>query len=201
MSLTVFLLVVTAYFIGSVPFALILARRLGTGDLRRIGSGNLGAANVLRTSGVRAGVTVMLLDIAKGAGSVMLVQRFDTGAAAAAGLAALVGHVFPVWLRFRGGQGVATACGVFSILTPLAAGPALAVFLSAVWMTRYISVGSILASVALPPIAYATGSPAPVLAAALVASTLILIRHRTNLARVLAGTEQRIGLRLMSREP
>jgi acyl phosphate:glycerol-3-phosphate acyltransferase len=201
MSLTVFLLVVTAYFIGSVPFALILARRLGTGDLRRIGSGNLGAANVLRTSGVRAGVTVMLLDIAKGAGSVMLVQRFDTGAAAAAGLAAIVGHVFPVWLRFRGGKGVATACGVFSILTPLAAGPALAVFLSAVWMTRYISVGSILASVALPPIAYATGSPAPVLAAALVASTLILIRHRTNLARVLAGTEQRIGLRLMSREP
>jgi acyl phosphate:glycerol-3-phosphate acyltransferase len=201
MSLTVFLLVVTAYFIGSVPFALILARRLGTGDLRRIGSGNPGAANVLRTSGVRAGVTVMLLDIAKGAGSVMLVQRFDTGAAAAAGLAAIVGHVFPVWLRFRGGKGVATACGVFSILTPLAAGPALAVFLSAVWMTRYISVGSILASVALPPIAYATGSPAPVLAAALVASTLILIRHRTNLARVLAGTEQRIGLRLMSREP
>ena len=202
MSLTVLLLVVTAYLIGSVPFALILARRLGTGDLRRVGSGNLGAANVLRASGVRAGVTVMLLDIAKGAGSVMLVQRFDTGAVtAAAGLAAIAGHVFPVWLRFRGGKGVATACGVFSILTPLAVGPALAVFLSAVWMTRYISVGSILASVALPPIAYATGSPAPVLAAAVAASTLILIRHRTNLARVLAGTEQRIGLRLMSREP
>jgi acyl phosphate:glycerol-3-phosphate acyltransferase len=202
MSLTVLLLVVTAYLIGSVPFALILARRLGTRDLRRIGSGNLGAANVLRTSGVRAGVTVMLLDIAKGAGSVMLVQRFDPGAVtAAAGLAAIAGHVFPVWLRFRGGKGVATACGVFSILTPLAVGPTLAVFLSAVWMTRYISVGSILASVALPPIAYATGSPAPVLAAAVAASTLILIRHRTNLARVLAGTEQRIGLRLMSREP
>jgi glycerol-3-phosphate acyltransferase PlsY len=127
MSLTVLLLVVTAYLIGSVPFALILARRLGTGDLRRIGSGNLGAANVLRTSGVRAGVTVMLLDIAKGVGSVMLVQRFDVGAVtAAAGLAAIVGHVFPVWLRFRGGKGVATACGVFSILTPLAVGPALA---------------------------------------------------------------------------
>ena len=202
MSLTVVLLVATAYLIGSVPFALILARRLGTGDLRRIGSGNLGAANVLRTSGVRAGVTVMLLDIAKGAGSVILVQRFDAGAVtAAAGLAAIAGHVFPVWLRFRGGKGVATACGVFSILTPLAVGPALAVFLSAVWMTRYISVGSILASVALPPIAYATGSPAPVLAAAVASSTLILIRHRTNLARVLAGTEQRIGLRLMSREP
>jgi glycerol-3-phosphate acyltransferase PlsY len=202
MSLTVLLLVMTAYLIGSVPFALILARRFGAGDLRRIGSGNLGAANVLRTSGVRAGVTVMLLDMAKGAGSVMLVQRFDPGVVtAAAGLAAIVGHVFPVWLRFRGGKGVATACGVFSVLTPLAVGPALAVFLAAVWITRYISVGSILASVALPPIAYATGSPAPVPAVAFVASMLIVVRHRTNLARVLAGTEQRIGLRLMSREP
>jgi acyl phosphate:glycerol-3-phosphate acyltransferase len=199
---TVFALVLLAYLIGSIPFALILARRLGTTDLRRIGSGNLGAANVLRTAGVRAGVTVMLLDMAKGAGSVMLVQRFDLGAVtAAAGLAAIVGHVFPVWLRFRGGKGVATACGVFSVLTPLAVGPALAVFLSAVWITRYISVGSILASVALPPIAYATGSPAPVQAAALAASLIIIVRHRTNLARVLAGTEQRIGLRLMSREP
>jgi acyl phosphate:glycerol-3-phosphate acyltransferase len=201
MSLTV-LLVVTAYLIGSVPFALILARRLGTADLRRIGSGNPGAANVLRTSGVRAGVTVMLLDAAKGAGSVILAQRFDAGSlTAAAGLAAIIGHVFPVWLRFRGGKGVATACGVFSVLTPLAIGPSLAVFLSAVWISRYISFGSILASVALPPIAYATGSPAPVLAAAVTASTLILIRHRTNLARVLAGTEQRVGLRLLSREP
>ena len=196
------LVVFAGYLIGSVPFALILARRLGVGDLRRIGSGNLGAANVLRTSGVRAGVTVMLLDMAKGAGSVLLAQRFDSGAVtAAAGLAAIVGHVFPVWLRFRGGKGVATACGVFSLLTPLAVGPTLAVFLGAVWVTRYISVGSILASVALPPIAYATGSPAPVLAVGVAAAILIVIRHRTNLARVLAGTEQRVGLRLMSREP
>jgi glycerol-3-phosphate acyltransferase PlsY len=201
MSVTVFV-VVAGYLIGSVPFALILARRFGSGDLRRIGSGNVGAANVLRTAGVRAGVTVMLLDMAKGAGSVMLAQRFDGGAVtAAAGLAAIVGHVFPIWLRFRGGKGVATACGVFSLLTPMAVGPALAVFLGAVWATRYISVGSILASVALPPIAYATGSPAPVLAVAVAASILIVVRHRTNLGRVLAGTEQRVGLRLMSREP
>lgn len=196
------LVVIAGYLIGSMPFALILARRLGIGDLRRIGSGNLGAANVLRSSGVRAGVAVMLLDMAKGAGSVLLAQRVDGGAVtAAAGLAAIVGHVFPVWLRFRGGKGVATACGVFSLLTPLAVGPTLAVFLGAVWGTRYISVGSILASVALPPIAYATGSPAPVLAVAVAAAILIVIRHRTNLARVLAGTEQRVGLRLMSREP
>jgi glycerol-3-phosphate acyltransferase PlsY len=135
--------------------------------------------------------------MAKGAASVMLVQRFDAGGAtAAAGLAAIVGHIFPVWLRFRGGKGVATAAGVFSILTPVAVAPALAVFVAAVWITRYISVGSILASVALPPIAYALGSPAPVLGAALLTSMLILIRHRTNLTRVRAGTEQRIGLRL-----
>ena len=196
MSLTI-VLIAAAYLIGSVPFSLILARRFGTRDLRRIGSGNLGAANVLRTSGVRAGVTVMLLDMAKGAGSVMLVQRFDGGAVtAAAGAAAILGHVFPVWLHFRGGKGVATACGVFSVLTPIAIAPALAVFVLGVWITRYISMGSILASVALPPIAYATGSPTPVLAVALIASMLIVLRHRTNLLRVRAGTEQRIGLRL-----
>jgi glycerol-3-phosphate acyltransferase PlsY len=198
--MTVALLIATAYLIGSVPFALILARRLGTRDLRRIGSGNLGAANVLRTAGVRAGVTVLLLDMAKGAASVMLVQRFDGGGAtAAAGLAAILGHIFPVWLRFRGGKGVATAAGVFSVLTPFAVAPVVAVFVASVWITRYISVGSIVASVALPPIAYATGSPAPVLTVALLTSTLIVIRHRTNLTRVRTGTEQRIGLRL-SRE-
>jgi glycerol-3-phosphate acyltransferase PlsY len=191
------LVVFSAYLIGSIPFALILARRIGAPDLRRIGSGNLGAANVLRTSGVRAGVTVMLLDMAKGAGSVLLALRFDGGgASAAAGLAAILGHVFPIWLRFRGGKGVATACGVFSVLTPLAVAPTLAIFIAAVWATRYISVGSMAASVALPPIAYVTGSPAPVLGAALIASMLIILRHRTNLSRVYSGTEQRIGLRL-----
>jgi glycerol-3-phosphate acyltransferase PlsY len=145
-------------------------------------------------------VTVLLLDMAKGAASVMLVQRFDGGGAtAAAGLAAILGHIFPVWLRFRGGKGVATAAGVFSVLTPFAVAPVVAVFVASVWITRYISVGSIVASVALPPIAYATGSPAPVLTVALLTSTLIVIRHRTNLTRVRTGTEQRIGLRL-SRE-
>jgi glycerol-3-phosphate acyltransferase PlsY len=190
------LVVFAAYLIGSIPFALLLARRFGAPDLRRIGSGNLGAANVLRTSGIKAGITVMLLDMAKGAGSVMLALRFDGGAASAAGLAAILGHVFPIWLRFRGGKGVATACGVFSVLTPLAVAPALAIFIAAVWVTRYVSVGSMLASVALPPIAYVTGSPAPVLGVALITSMLIVLRHRTNFSRVRAGTEQRIGLRL-----
>src|SRR6185312_16569438 len=100
--------VLVAYLIGSVPFALLLSRRWGARDLRRIGSGNLGAANVLRASGVTAGVLVAMLDILKGAVSVMLAQRLsgDTVGSAAAGVAAIVGHVYPVWLRFRGGKGV-----------------------------------------------------------------------------------------------
>src|ERR1051325_4195196 len=113
---------VSAYLIGSIPFALLLARRWGKTDLRQVGSGNLGAANVLRASGIRAGVVVAVLDIAKGDASVALALRVAGGpiAPVAAGFAAVVGHIYPVWLKFRAGKGVATACGVFSVLTPLA---------------------------------------------------------------------------------
>src|SRR5436190_12273065 len=189
--------IAAAYLIGSVPFALLLTRRWSAVDLRSIGSGNLGAANVMRASGVAAGVLVAALDAAKGAVSVALAARLsaDAAAPAAAGLAAIVGHVYPVWLRFRGGKGVATACGVFSILTPAAIPPALAIFVVAVWTTKYVSLGSMLASAALPPIAYALGSPAPAVSAAFAASIIILFRHRTNLMRVRAGTERRIGVR------
>src|SRR5476651_412105 len=139
--------ILAAYCIGSVPFALLLARRWGGADLRRVGSGNLGAANVLRASGVTAGVLVAVLDIGKGAASVVLASRLSPGSAttAAAGMAAVVGHIYPVWLRFRGGKGVATACGVFAVLTPVALPPALAIFLATVWLTKYISFGSVLA--------------------------------------------------------
>jgi glycerol-3-phosphate acyltransferase PlsY len=111
-------------------------------------------------------------------------------------MAAIVGHVYPVWLQFRGGKGVATACGVFAVLTPAAALPALAVFVSTVWITKYVSLASVLASVALPPIAYATGSPLPVVAVACAACGLILFRHRSNVARLRTGTERRFGARV-----
>jgi glycerol-3-phosphate acyltransferase PlsY len=188
--------VLAAYFIGSIPFALILTRRWGA-DLRQVGSGNLGAANVMRASGVGAGVLVAALDIAKGAASVWMAERVGGDAAlpAAAGLAAIVGHVYPVWLRFRGGKGVATACGVFSILTPLAVPPALAIFAAVVWLTQYVSLGSVLASMAVPPIAYALGSPAPGVMAAAAASALIVFRHRSNVSRMWMGTERRVGAR------
>ena len=188
--------IVAAYLIGSIPFALLLARRWGTADLRSIGSGNLGAANVMRASGVKAGILVAVLDIAKGAASVALAERLSPdAAAAAAGLAAIVGHIYPIWLRFRGGKGVATACGVFSVLTPAAVPPALLIFVGTVWLTKYISFGSLVATVALPPIAYATGSPAPVVAVAFAAAAIIVFRHRSNLARLRTGTERRIGAR------
>ena len=188
---------IVAYLIGYIPFALLLSRRWGGADLRRVGSGNLGAANVLRASGVKAGILVAVLDMTKGAAGVVLAERMGGGAAtaAAAGVAAIIGHIYPVWLRFRGGKGVATACGVFSVLTPAAVPPAFAIFVVAVWTTKYVSLGSMLASAALPPIAYALGSPAPAVSAAFVASVIILFRHRTNLMRVRAGTERRIGVR------
>ncbi len=184
-----------AYLLGSVPFALLLARGWGARDLHRLGSGNLGAANVLRTSGVTPGVIVALLDIAKGAVGVLLAERLSGGgpAPAMAGVAAVVGHVYPVWLKFRGGKGVATACGAFGVLAPLAAPMAFAIFIMTVWLTRYISLGSAAGSLALPPFAYATGSSADVVIAAASCASLILFRHRSNLLRVRLGTERRIG--------
>jgi glycerol-3-phosphate acyltransferase PlsY len=186
--------IVAAYCLGSIPFALLLAKRWGT-DLRGVGSGNLGATNVARASGIRAGLIVAFLDAGKGAASVILAARLsqNPSAPAIAGFAAVVGHVYPVWLRFRGGKGVATACGVFAVLTPLAVPPALAVFIAAVWLTRYVSAGSVLASLVLPTAAYATGSPAPAVIAAVASGALIIFRHRSNLARLRTGTERRLG--------
>jgi glycerol-3-phosphate acyltransferase PlsY len=192
------LVILAAYLLGSIPFAFLLARRWGARDLRLVGSGNIGAANVMRASGVTAGVMVALLDMAKGALSVWLAGRLsaDGAAPAAAGLAAIIGHIYPVWLRFRGGKGVATACGVFAVLTPLAVPPALATFAAVVWLTKYISLGSVFASLALPPVAYAIGSPPPAVAAAVASAALIIFRHRSNLARVWTGSERRIGVRV-----
>jgi glycerol-3-phosphate acyltransferase PlsY len=188
--------ILLAYLIGSIPFALLPARRAGA-DLRRIGSGNLGAANVMRASGVRAGVMVALLDVSKGAASVMLAQRLSASPTgiAIAGVAAVAGHIYPVWMRFRGGKGVATACGAFSVLTPAAVLPAFAIFIGTVALTKYVSAGSLLATLAVAPVAYALGSPAPSVVAALAVATLIVFRHRSNLGRLRAGTERRLGAR------
>jgi glycerol-3-phosphate acyltransferase PlsY len=185
------------YLLGSVPFAYLLARRRGI-DLRRVGSGNVGATNVLRTSGVAQGVLAMVLDAGKGALAVVVAGALATGpaTAVAAGLASVIGHIYPVWLRFRGGKGVATAAGVFAVLAPMALGVASVVFLFAVWTTRYISVGSMAGAVALAVAAAGTDVPAAVAVGGAVAALIIIHRHRGNLARLMSGTERRVGQRL-----
>src|SRR3954447_20720307 len=159
--------ILLGYAMGSVPFAFILARRAGI-DVRVAGSGNVGAANVLRTTGVPLGVVVMALDILKGAAAVLIASTVEGRASAmsAAGAAAIVGHIYPVWLRFHGGKGVAVAAGVFSLLAPIPTGGAALVFLAIVWLTRLVSLGSVAATVMLPPMAIAAGAPPQVLEAA-----------------------------------
>ena len=182
------------YAIGSVPFAFLLARRAGI-DVRVAGSGNVGAANVLRTSGLPLGVTVMALDITKGAAPVLAayVAAGTVPSMAAAGVAAVVGHVYPVWLRFHGGKGVAVAAGAFAVLAPLATIAATLVFVTAVGVTRVISLGSVAATLTLPPAAWLAGAPRSVLIAASGIATLILFRHRANVRRIARGTERRFG--------
>jgi acyl phosphate:glycerol-3-phosphate acyltransferase len=184
-----------AYLLGSIPFAYLLARRLGGVDLRATGSGNVGAANVLRTTGAAGAIAAMALDGSKGAAAVAVARMFVPGDAvpAAAGVAAILGHTFSVWLRFRGGKGVATACGVFAMLAPQATVIAAVFFTATVWLTRYVSLGSLIASVSLAPIAYAFNAPPPVVVAAALAAGIIVERHRANLTRLLSGTERRIG--------
>jgi acyl phosphate:glycerol-3-phosphate acyltransferase len=189
--------VLFGYFAGSVPFAFLLARRAGI-DVRIAGSGNVGAANVLRTTGAGRAIAVMLLDVAKGAMAVLFVNfaAGGVGIAALAGAAAIVGHIYPVWLKFHGGKGVAVAAGVFSVLSPVATGIAAALFLVTVWLTRYVSLGSIAATLALPPVAWWAGAPRAVVGAAAGAGALILFRHRANFRRLREGTERRMGSRV-----
>ncbi len=192
------LLLGVAYLLGSVPFAFLLARWAQGVDLRGAGSGNVGATNVLRTAGPRIAAAVVARDIMKGAAAVLIADRAAPGfaAPAAAGVVAIAGHVYPVWLRFRGGKGVATAFGVFGILAPLGAALCFACFVATVWATRYVSLGSIVATIALGPVAYLTRAPHPVVVAAVCTSALVLDRHRANLARLQAGTESRWGQRV-----
>jgi len=186
--------ILLGYAMGSVPFAFLLARRAGI-DVRVAGSGNVGAANVLRTTGLPLGVTVMMLDIGKGAASVLTAYAAagTVSSAAAAGAAAIVGHIYPVWLRFHGGKGVAVAAGVFAVLAPAATIAASAVFFATVGLSRLISLGSMAATVTLPSAAWLTGAPPAVVSAAFGSAALILFRHRANMRRIRGGTERRFG--------
>ena len=189
-------IVLAAYLLGSIPFSFLVARAFGVRDVRRVGSGNVGATNVMRSAGKIAGALALLLDLGKGAAATLSALRLAPGdpvIAALAALAAIAGHMFPIWLRFRGGKGVATGFGAFLPLAPRAAALAAIVFALTVAASRYVSVGSIAAALALIALAFAFGAPAPVVAAAAVTAALIVFRHRSNLQRLRQGTERRLG--------
>jgi glycerol-3-phosphate acyltransferase PlsY len=189
------LLLGAAYVLGSVPFAYLVARHLGGVDVRQVGSGNVGAANVLRATRPATAALATLLDFAKGAAAVWIAGLIGAPNEwrVAAGAAAIVGHVYPVWLRFRGGKGVATACGMFAVLAPRETAVAVAVFVLAVWRTRFVSLGSLAAAVTLPLAIWATRGPVPLLAGAGLVAAFIVFKHRSNIGRLWAGTERRLG--------
>ena len=191
------LLVAASYLAGAVPFAHLVARGFGGLDVRSAGSGNVGATNVLRIAGLPLAGLVLALDAGKGAAAVLAARAagVEEGGQAAAAAAAVAGHVWPVWLRFRGGKGVAVAGGAFAVLAPVATGMAAAVFVTVVMVSRYVSLGSLAAAAALPLLALAAGAPAGTLAAAAGVAGLILARHRANLGRLRSGTESRLAWR------
>jgi len=189
------LAVLAAYLLGAIPFGWLLGRLAGGLDVRRVGSGNIGATNVARSLGPWAGILTLALDVGKGAAAVWGAGRItgQPGVAVAAGLAAVAGHVFPVYLRFKGGKGVATGLGAFLVLAPGATLGAGALFLVAVAMTRRVSAGSVLAAASLPVILLVCRAAPNLILAGLASSLLILFRHAENIRRLFSGSEPRIG--------
>ena len=196
------LLIVGSYLLGSISFSLVAVYLLKHSDLRRIGSGNAGATNVLRAAGRWPALVVLALDIAKGIVPVRIARALGAPAeiAAAAALAVVLGHVFPLFFGFRGGKGVATGFGALLQLFPLPGVAALVIFLALVLFTRYVSLGSIVAAASLPLAAWLFGragwAPAPsaaVLALATAAVAVVVLRHSGNISRLLAGAERRLG--------
>jgi glycerol-3-phosphate acyltransferase PlsY len=218
--LTPLLATVVAYLLGSIPFGYLIVRATEGADVRRTGSGGTGATNVSRIAGKAAGALTLALDALKGAAAVAIAKvvlglpvfALSTSArapndstfgssywwVAAAGIAVIVGHIFPIWLRFRGGKGVATGVGVFLILAPLAVALAAVIFALVVWRTRYVSLGSILAAVSIPLfllIQHAfIGTVemfAPVMSAAIAGAALIVFAHRENIRRLMNRSESK----------
>jgi len=196
------LLPLAGYLLGSIPFGYLIVRFTKGTDVRGAGSGNIGATNVNRVAGAGAAAATLLLDMAKGYCAVWLAERVsggEIGWMALSGLAAVAGHLFPVWLRFRGGKGVATAVGVFVPLCWMGVAAAAVVWLVVVSIWRYVSLASVVAAAALPLAMYFLYAPgtrhAPPLTVSFstaMVAILIIIKHRDNIGRLLAGTESRL---------
>jgi glycerol-3-phosphate acyltransferase PlsY len=199
------LVILIAYLLGSIPFGYLIVRAKEGSDIRRTGSGGTGATNVSRRAGKAAGILTLFLDALKGAMAALfaiwIFQPPRDGVSwwtAGAAIAVLLGHIFPVWLRFRGGKGVATAVGVFLVLSPAAVAVALVIFISIVFLTRYVSLGSIIAALTIPLLIWLQHvfirpiqAPAPLLTAALLGALLIVFAHRENIVRLVQGKENK----------
>ena len=183
--------ILVGYAVGSLPIGYLVAQRAGGIDLRLVGSGNVGATNVYRSTNLAAAIAVMIADMGKGAAAVLLAG--GGASAVAAGVAAVIGHVYPVWLRFRGGKGVATASGVFAVLAPLPTIAAAVAFAITVARWRFVSLGSIVATILLPIVEWIMPGRRAVDIGATIVAALILFRHRGNMARLLSRTERVIG--------
>jgi glycerol-3-phosphate acyltransferase PlsY len=202
-SPVLWLLVLLGYFLGSIPFGYLLVRLHSGRDVRFLGSGNIGATNVARTAGWVPGVATLIFDAGKGFGAVWLAGHFSGESIrfmTYAGLAAILGHLFPLWLRFSGGKGVATATGAFLGISWQAVVVAGAVFLIVVLFWRYVSLASVSAAAALPLLVYVLyapghAPPAVVSASTLLASVLVIVKHQENLKRLMAGKEPRFEFR------
>jgi acyl phosphate:glycerol-3-phosphate acyltransferase len=195
-----------AYLIGSIPFGYLIVKLASGDDIRQVGSGGTGATNVSRKAGKAAGIATLVLDALKGVAIVLLFRwyrGFEAGyplMVTLAGFWAIVGHCYPVWLRFRGGKGVATALGVFLTIVPVSVLPALLVFVFIVWRTRYVSLGSITAALVVPlwtTIQHCFLSPiedfSSILSALCLSSTLIIWKHKDNIKRLATGLENKFG--------
>lgn len=189
------LFIPAAYLLGSIPFGIIVARAFGGVDPRNAGSKNIGATNVVRTAGKAAGMLTLLLDVAKGIAPMLALRLLypEPRLMTLTGLAAIAGHLFPVFLGFKGGKGVATAAGVMFVVSPLATILSIAVFIVVVLAKRYVSLGSIISSAAMPVfLSVIPGSRAYVPMGVAVA-VLIIVKHRENIKRLVAGAENKIG--------
>lgn len=196
------IILIASYLLGAVPFGLIIAKAWCGIDIRKVGSGNIGATNVYRTLGFLPGISVFIADVLKGfVPTFVATQLFDQPwISVAAGLSAIIGHSLSVFLKFKGGKGVATSLGVAIGLAPLIALLAFGIWLAIVLITRYVSVASIIAVLCVPPMMWAFGKPMEYKLFAILAAIFVVVKHRSNIIRLIQGKELRFGKRNENRE-
>ena len=195
MNTEALILILLAYLVGSIPFGLILSKLFAKTDIRKVGSGNIGATNVMRVLGKKLGVLTLMFDILKGAIFVILAEVVTHSEiwASLAGLAAFLGHLYPIYLKFRGGKGVATSVGIFLFLAPYALLVDIVIFLLVVYQTRYVSLGSIIAAALLPVILLVFSYSYVYVILAVIMGGFIILRHRDNIQRLKQGRETKFG--------